>query len=118
MIEIRTLKSLTAHGVRLAALSSCIQSLRVDLATHDGVSIASLRLVTDGKTVFRYVPEKSHLESLDQYGQFAFAFGIGDEAKSLSKSAKLLDRHSRYSSRMNVKSIGEDINPIDEAKTG
>lgn len=97
VVEVRTLKSLTDNGVRLAALVKCVQRLRADLAGADGSSVSSARLVTDGHTVFRYIAPQDKLESLDEFGQFAFAFGLGDEIASLTRISAKLDRSSRYS---------------------
>jgi len=96
IIEVRTLKSLTAHGVRLSALLECVTQIRRELSDADQNSFARMRLVTDGKKIFRYVPAVDHLEPLHAYGQFAFAFGLGDEIALLAERAMRLDRNSRY----------------------
>jgi DNA-binding transcriptional MerR regulator len=99
VIEVRALMMLTKQGVRLGMLVRCVAQLRQDLRVAGDGAMASSRLITDGKTVLRYVPEKDHAESLDQYGQFAFAFGLGEEISLLSLRASRLDRHSRYVKR-------------------
>jgi DNA-binding transcriptional MerR regulator len=96
VVEVRTLRLLTASGVRLSALQACVERLRRDLGRQGDNVLASSRLVTDGVHIFRYVSNEDRLEQLDQYGQFAFAFGIGDEITSLSQKAQALDRRSRY----------------------
>ena len=114
VIEVRTLKALTAKGVRLAALTQCIQQLRRHMDDNIERSFASIRLVTDGTTVFRYVPSKDHLESLDAYSQFAFAFGLGEEISLMSIRASKLDRSSRYTRR----SVNEDVRPTIRRRKG
>lgn len=99
VIEVRTLKALTAQGVRLSALKESVERLRKDLGVNGENALASTRLVTDGKTVFRYVPSQNHLESLDAFGQFAFAFGVGDEISTLLEKVGQLNRYSRYARR-------------------
>ena len=83
LVEIRTIKTLTAQGVRLAALLVAVNRIRRDFGDLDGSPLASARLVTDGRSVFRYVPARDHLERLDEYGQFAFAFDLGAEVAAL-----------------------------------
>jgi DNA-binding transcriptional MerR regulator len=109
VIEVRALKVLTKRGVRLGMLTQCVERLRRDLRIDQEGALASSRLVTDGTMVFRYVPERDHLESLDQYGQFAFAFGLGEEISLLTKRARRLDRHSRYTRHV--------VDAIDDAET-
>jgi hypothetical protein len=96
VIEVRTLKSLTASGVRLGALLACVKKVRAEIASAGARSLAATRLVTDGQLVFRYHPNDEKLEQMDEFGQFAFAFGLGSEIKSLVEQAEKLDRRSRY----------------------
>ncbi len=106
VVEVQTIKSLTDRGVRLSMLIQCIERLRHDLDVEGMASFASTRLITDGRTVLRYVPKEDHLEGLDVYGQFAFAFGLGDEIGLLILKTKELGRHSRYKYR-NEKEAGD-----------
>jgi len=99
VIEVRTIKELTGSGVRLASLLICVARLRRELGQRGENALASTRLVTDGRNVFRYLPAEDKLENLNEYGQFAFAFGLGDEIATLRDKARQLDRRSRYSVR-------------------
>ena len=96
VIEVQTLKKLTDSGVRLASLLRCVARLRRELGNRGDHALASTRLVTDGRNVFRYLPAEDKLENLNEFGQFAFAFGLGDEIVTLREKARLLDRRSRY----------------------
>lgn len=57
--------------------------------------LASIRLVTNGKSVFRLIDE-SRLESLDEYGQFAFVFGFGAEVTYLAATVRSQGGPIRY----------------------
>lgn len=82
--------------MRLSALAEAVNNLRREVGQNGVSALASSRLVTNGTTVFRYVPDENHLESLDGYGQFGFAFGVGDEISALILRANNLDLRSRY----------------------
>lgn len=99
LVEIRTLLALTGSGVKLSALVESAKRIRAEAGRNGVESLSSVRLITNGASVFRYLPELEMLESLDGYGQFAFAFGLGDHVKQLLDAASRLDRKSRYSSR-------------------
>lgn len=113
VIEVRTLKSLTASGVRLGALLACVEQVRAEIAAAGARSLASTRLVTDGQVVFRYHPVEDKLEQMDEFGQFAFTFGLGSEIKSLVEQAEKLDRRSRYSRRR----LDEDLPTAKQRKS-
>jgi len=108
LVEIRTIKTLTAQGVRLAALLVAVNRIRRDFGDLDGSPLASARLVTDGRSVFRYVPARDHLERLDEYGQFAFAFDLGAEVAALRGLISQLDGRSRYTRRLTAE-ITDDV---------
>lgn len=95
LIEIRVLRGLTERGVRLQALKEAIRQLRRSLPESQTELLASTRLVTNGKSVFRLIDE-GRLEGLDEYGQFAFAFGFGSEVAFLVETVKNQRRPIRY----------------------
>lgn len=95
LIEVRAVKELVEQGMRLNSLKLCISQLRKHLPKISSSPLASVRLVTDGKTIFRILDE-DRLESMDEFGQFAFTFGIGDEILGLSKKVCERIRPIRY----------------------
>ena len=82
IVEIRVVLKLIHHGLRLSLLKDCLKSVRKRIPEVES-PLASEKLVTDGKKVFRYVPEIGALESFDEFGQFAFAFELGEEIKAV-----------------------------------
>ncbi|MBT3010968.1 MAG: MerR family transcriptional regulator [Candidatus Thiodiazotropha sp. (ex Lucina pensylvanica)] len=99
VVEVQTIKTLIDRGMRLTALEQSIKQLRRDLMREGILSFTSVRLITDGKKLLRYIPRENHLESLSIDGQFAFAFGLGDEIETLINRVKQLGCNSRYSHR-------------------
>ncbi len=100
IVEIRVALQLTEKGLRISALRECLKSIRKQLPKSKA-PLASEKLVTDGKTVFRYVQGNGDvLESLDESGQFAFTFGLGEEVilavKEIESSASSI-RYKRKS---------------------
>jgi len=98
IVEIRVALQLTEKGLKISALRKCLQSIRRRLPKLEA-PLASERLVTDGKTLFRYVPDIGALESLDEYGQFAFSFGLGEEIRAVVKEVKKIPTPVRYKKR-------------------
>lgn len=97
VVEVQTIKTLIDRGMRLPALEQSIKQLRRDLMREGILSFTSVRLITDGKELLRYIPQENHLESLNMDKQFAFAFGLGDEIENLINRVKRLGLNSRYS---------------------
>lgn len=95
LVEIRVLRGLTERGVSLQSLKEAISKLRRLMPENQADLLASTRLVTNGKSVFRLIDE-SRLESLDEYGQFAFAFGFGTEVAYLAETVRNQERPVRY----------------------
>jgi DNA-binding transcriptional MerR regulator len=98
LVEIRVLRSLTAQGVKLQSLKTSIARLRKLMPDSHGDLLTSARLISNGKKVFRIL-EDGHWESLDECGQFAFAFGIGEEVAQLVKAVRKQERPIRYVKR-------------------
>ena len=98
MIELRVIKGLLSHGLRPSVIQGCLQALRKDLVTTDKV-LSSVRLVTDGNTVFRYLSENDSLISLEEFGQFAFYFELSYEIENLSKAIINTPKRCRYKKR-------------------
>jgi len=97
LLEIRVLVRLTQCGLRLAALRSSVKQFRKRIPELVNKPLSSLRLVTDGRTLFRYLPDGETLETLDEFGQFAFAFDVGAEAVQLEKAVSSMKRPLRRS---------------------
>lgn len=95
LVEIRVVKELTQRGLRLAVLRQCLRQFRKKIPSLVSVPLSSLRLVTDGKTVFQYVPEGDRLESLEEFGQFAFAFDVGEELSQMQEAVLAFPRPKR-----------------------
>lgn len=95
LVEIRVLRGLTAKGVRLQSLKKSISQLRRLMPENQADILASTRLVTDGKSVFRLL-DGDRLESLDEFGQYAFAFGFGMEAAHVAETVRNQGKPIRY----------------------
>lgn len=98
IVEVRVAMKLIENGLRLAALRKSIKSIRRQLPNLDA-PLASNRLVTDGRKVFRYDPDLGSLESIEEYGQFAFWFGVGEEVEAIRKEVEKMQRPVRYKKR-------------------
>ncbi|MEW8027248.1 MAG: MerR family transcriptional regulator [Candidatus Thiodiazotropha endolucinida] len=98
IVEIRVALKLTDSGLRVSSLRKSLKSIRRQLPKLEA-PLASERLVTDGKTVFRYIPEYEALECLDDYGQFAFSFGLGEEVRAAVTEVKRMPTPVRYKKR-------------------
>lgn len=57
--------------------------------------LRSTRLVTNGRSVLRFV-DNDRLESLDEFGQFAFAFGFGEEVAHVATAVHQQRKPVRY----------------------
>jgi len=99
MVEIRVAKELTKNGLRLSALKESLRSIRKRLPFLDA-PLASERLVTDGKTVFRYLSGQDVLESFDEFGQFAFTFGLKDNIDAVVRVVESMPTPVRYKKRI------------------
>lgn len=100
LVEIRLLVSFTSKGVRLGALRQTVETLRNHMREQEPNHVwASKKLVTDGTTIFRFVPNEYVLESLDGCKQLAFAFEMGAEFGSLADAANKLSPQKRYERR-------------------
>jgi len=99
IVEVRVAMKLIESGLKLAALRKSLKAIRKKLPNMDEAPLASKRLVTDGKTVFRYDPDLGALESLDEYGQFAFWFGLDEEVQAVVREVKKIPTPVRYKRR-------------------
>ncbi|MFV2058293.1 MAG: MerR family transcriptional regulator [Thiohalomonadales bacterium] len=99
IVEVRVAMKLIDNGLRLATLRKSLKSIRRQLPNIEA-PLASKRLVTDGKTVFRYDPDLGALESMDEYGQFAFWFGLGEEVQAVIREVEKMPKPVRYKRRM------------------
>lgn len=97
IVEIRVAMKLIDSGLQLSALRECLKSIRRKLPSEDA-PLASERLITDGKKLFRYDPYLDSLESVDEFGQFAFWFGLGEEVKAVVRAVEKMPP-IRYRSR-------------------
>lgn len=98
LVEIRVALQLTEKGLKVSSLRECLLSIRRRLPKLEA-PLASERLITDGKVVFRYVPDIGVLESLDEYGQFAFSFGVGEEIQAVVRELEKIPVPVRYKRR-------------------
>jgi DNA-binding transcriptional MerR regulator len=98
LVEIRTVKVLTDSGMKLGKLLGCVKHLRKTMRS-DETKLSSVRIVTDGKHVFRYLSEEEKLETLDEFGQFAFAFGLDEEVRLLRDKIENKSFPKRYELR-------------------
>jgi len=98
IVEIRVALQLTGKGLRVSALRDCLKSIRRRLPRLEA-PLASERLVTDGKTVFKYVKDVGVLESFDECGQFAFSFGLGEEVQAVVRELEKMPVPVRYKRR-------------------
>lgn len=103
LVEVRVLVRLTQSGLQLSALRNSLKQFRKKMPELMNAPLSSLRLITDGKTLFRYVPDGEKLESLDEFGQFAFAFDVGEEAFQLREAVISMKRPIRRSAYVNCK---------------
>lgn len=99
IVEIRVVKKLTSHGLKLSALKKCLRSIRKRLPKLEA-PLASERLITNGHTLFRYLSDTDTLESLDEFGQFAFSFGLGEEIKAAINDVNKLPKPTRYCKKL------------------
>ena len=102
LVDVRVVKTLTEHGMRPTALRECIKRFRETISREDASVFSSLRLVTDGKKVFRYLSKEDKLESLDEFKQFAFTFGLEDQIKEVCAKAKKFEKPVRYNKQSKV----------------
>lgn len=98
IVEVRVAMRLIENGLRLSALRNSLKSIRRNFPTL-GAPLASKRLVTDGKKVFRLDPDLGSLETLDDYGQFAFWFGLGEEIQAAVSEVEKMPVPVRYNKR-------------------
>lgn len=99
IVEVRVVMKLINCGLRLAALRKSLKAIRRQLPIMEA-PLAAKRFVTDGKTVFRYDPDLGALESMDDYGQFAFWFGLGEEYQAVVKQVEKMPVPVRYKRRL------------------
>lgn len=98
IVEIRVALKLIDSGLKLSALRQSLKSIRNQLPSLDA-PLASKRIVTDGKKVFKYDPDLGSLESMDEFGQFAFWFGLGEEVQAVVKEVEKIPVPARYKRR-------------------
>lgn len=108
LVEVRVVVRLTQCGLRLAVLKDSLRQFRKKMPELVDLPLSSLRLVTDGKALFRYVPEGEKLESLGEFGQFAFAFDVGEEMTQLHDAVVAMKRPLRHSSIISDKNKQSD----------
>lgn len=99
IVEVRVALKLTDSGLKISSLRKSLKSIRGQLPKLEA-PLATERLVTDGKSLFRYVPEFEALESMDDYGQFAFSFALGEEVRAVVKEVKKMPTPVRYKKRI------------------
>ena len=97
LIEVRVVAALTAYGLKPSYLKSCIRNLRKTLPKDSDKSFSTSRFLTDGRKLFRAFSEGQQLESLDDFGQFMFAFGVNEEIQRVVTNAKDVNPRLRYS---------------------
>ena len=77
LVEISVVKDLTSRGLRVGRLVECINFIRTSVPDIES-PLSSMKLVTDGRKIFKYVEKGAVLEELNNSGQFLFAFGLED----------------------------------------
>ena len=98
IVEVRVALKLIDSGLKLSALRQSLKSIRKQLPSLDA-PLASKRMVTDGKKVFKYDPDLGSLETMDEYGQFAFWFGLGEEVQAVVTEVEKMSVPMRYNKR-------------------
>jgi len=96
IVVVRVMKGLVNHGMKPASLKKCMNHLHRKFSGFTVESISEMKLITDGKHIFRYVNENT-LESLQEDGQFSFEFGLGKETERLFKIVSEDYKPVRYS---------------------
>lgn len=94
VVEVRAVRTFVASGVRLSTVRRAVDRLRLEMSST--TSMASVRLVTDGRQLFRFEPATDSLVNLDGSGQLAFAFDVGRQIDSLIAELQARPRRSRY----------------------
>ena len=98
IVEVRVALKLIDSGLKLSALRHSLKSIRKQLPSLDA-PLSAKRIVTDGKKVFKYDPDLGSLETMDEYGQFAFWFGLSEEVQAVVKELKKMPYPVRYKRR-------------------
>jgi DNA-binding transcriptional MerR regulator len=94
VVEVRAVRTFVTSGVRLGTVRKAVERVRSELSS--GASMASVRLVTDGKELLRFEPRTESLVKMDGSGQLAFAFDVGGQIGSLIADIQARPRRSRY----------------------
>lgn len=99
LVEIRTVLKFVESGVRPHAIRGAVIRLRRELRIAPESSFANVRLITDGRALFRLDPAFDVLIRLDGSEQLAFAFELGDEVRGLVSKIQAQPKRSRYEKR-------------------
>lgn len=99
IVEIRVAVELTSRGLRISSLGNCLKSIRKRLPDVE-TPLASEKLITDGRNLFRYVSELEAFEDIGEFGQFVFAFSFGEEVKAAVSVVNNMPTPMRYKRRV------------------
>ncbi|WP_288253512.1 MerR family transcriptional regulator [uncultured Hydrogenophaga sp.] len=97
LVTVRAVATFTRAGVKAAAVKATAERLRQELQIPGSIrTLSNTRLVTDGKSLFRFEPAVDALVRVDASAQLAFAFDCGTELTDLVEKLEARRRPERY----------------------